>query len=82
MRQIRPLIVGVEVCATIEVVSVKDPEQAPEQDEPECAGQKQDLYERSNGFEVCLKTQVARVRDGAPIAEGTHSIWIPDYLHM
>lgn len=83
MRQIRPLIVGVEVCATIEVVSVEDPEVTEEVDMPECGGgSRQDLYERSNGFEVCLRTEVARVRDDATIASGTHSIWIPDYLHM
>jgi len=72
------------VCATIEVVSVAA-DSSEEKPMPECAGgggDSEGLYERTNGFEVCLRTEVARVRDGAPIAEGTYSIWIPDYLHM
>jgi hypothetical protein len=84
MHQIRPLIVGVEVCAKIEVVAVADPE-ASEHGPSPCGSDPndhEDVYERKNGFEVCLRTEVTRVRDGAKIAEGTHSIWIPDYLHM
>jgi hypothetical protein len=84
MHQIRPLIVGVQVCAKIEVVAVADPEAS---DRGPCASDSdrtrhEDVYERKNGFEVCLRTEVTRVRDGAKIADGTHSIWIPDYLHM
>jgi hypothetical protein len=84
MHQIRPLIVGVEVCATIEVVAVADPEESEHGSSP-CGSDPndhEDAYERNNGFEVCLRTEVTRVRDGAKIAEGTHTIWIPDYLHM
>ena len=73
----------VEVCAKIEVVSVTDPEVS---ESASCGGygddDRNDLYERKNGFEVCLRTEVVRVRDGSPIADGRHSIWIPDYLHM
>lgn len=67
----------------IEVVSVADPESSDEE-MPDCTGNgpREDLYVRTDGFEVCLRTEVSRVRDGAPIAEGRHSIWIPDYLHM
>ena len=41
-----------------------------------------EVYERKNGYKVELKTEVLRVRDGAAIAEGMHTIWVPDYLHM
>ena len=84
MHQIRPLIVGVEVCAKIEVVAVTDPAESEHGPSP-CGSDPndhEDAYERKNGFEVCLRTEVTRVRDGAKIAEGTHTIWIPDYLHM
>jgi hypothetical protein len=90
MHQIRPLIVGVQVCAKIEVVAVADPEvtehaTACASDVDSRSSHHEDAYECTNcknGFEVGLRTEVTRVRDGAKIAEGTHSIWIPDYLHM
>jgi hypothetical protein len=82
MHQIRPLIVGVQVCAKIEVVAVADPEASEHVPCGSDSSHDEDAYERKNGFEVCLRTEVTRVRDGAKIAEGTHSIWIPDYLHM
>jgi hypothetical protein len=34
------------------------------------------------GYQVELQTQVTRTRDGIAIAEGIHTIWVPDYLRM
>ena len=48
----------------------------------ESSGTVGEVYERKNGYQVELKTEVRRVRDGAAIAEGMHTIWVPDYLHM
>lgn len=81
MNQIRPLIVGVEVVAKIEVVSLSDSDETSTSD---CGSQssREDLYERKNGYAVGLKTEVARVRDGAVIADGCTSVWIPDYQNM
>jgi hypothetical protein len=42
----------------------------------------EDRYGRRYGRQVDLKTSVARARDDVVIAEGEHSIYIPDYLHM
>jgi hypothetical protein len=81
MKQHRPLIVGQAVHAKIEVVQVvasnnnRDKEDSPEQGEG-------DFYDRRYGHQVNLKTTVSRVRDDAAIAEGEHSVWIPDYKHM
>eukprot|EP00543_Licmophora_paradoxa_P006232 CAMPEP_0202447202 /NCGR_PEP_ID=MMETSP1360-20130828/5895_1 /ASSEMBLY_ACC=CAM_ASM_000848 /TAXON_ID=515479 /ORGANISM="Licmophora paradoxa, Strain CCMP2313" /LENGTH=212 /DNA_ID=CAMNT_0049064141 /DNA_START=182 /DNA_END=820 /DNA_ORIENTATION=- len=88
MKHARPLVVGVEICARIEVVSVYP-------------GGKEDCIEnatsiassalettgeeypgKTRGYSVGLKTEVIRVCDGVGIAEGTHNIWIPNYLHM
>jgi len=40
------------------------------------------LSRGGTGFDVQLSTKVSRVRDDIVIAEGTHDIWIPDYMHM
>lgn len=77
-----------EVCAKVEVVEVKDPEK--EQTLADSSSLKDDddddhhndTYERKKGYAVTLKTEVSRLRDGAVIANGTHEIWIPDYLHF
>ena len=37
---------------------------------------------RKHGYDVTLRTIVSRVRDDCIIAEGTHELWVPDYLHM
>lgn len=70
LSQLRPLIVGVEVVANIRVTSVVDSRGM------EATG------ERTYGYQVQLETRVARVRDKLVIAEGSHTIWIPDYLRM
>jgi len=65
MKQHLPLIVGVEVEASIEVVSVIE--------SPETMG-------NTSGHELEVKTQVKRVRDGALIADGSQTIWLPHYI--
>lgn len=46
-------------------------------------GEKSDNKCRAGGgYEVSLRTEARRVRDGAVIAEGTHSVWLPDYMQM
>ena len=88
MQFLRPLIVGVEVRAKIEVIAVakagastmESAQQHPTTENHE--QQRGDVRQRKNGFQVNLKTNVLRINDGHFIAEGNHSIWIPDYLHM
>ena len=83
MQYLRPLIVGVEVRAKIEVVSVckTGSEDCDEEDENQTKEHK-DVRDRKNGHQVNLRTGVFRINDETLIGEGSHSIWIPDYLHM
>jgi hypothetical protein len=85
----RPLIVGVEVRAKIEVVGATHTGKPENFDGPsgELAmsldqRQQDSVRERKTGHQVDISTQVVRVRDNLLIAKGAHSIWIPDYLHM
>jgi hypothetical protein len=64
--------VGVEVCARIEVTSVKENVRGGEAVTP-----KEKQFGHEDGYDIVLKTQVIRVQDDAVIAEGAHSIWIP-----
>jgi len=105
MQYLRPLIVGVEVRAKIEVVSVckTGSDDTGKNDgtttgnentittttattttaaSTTTANEQNDVRERKNGHQVNLRTEVFRMNDEAMIAEGSHSIWIPDYLHM
>lgn len=98
MKQLRPLIVGAEINAKIEVVGVVDNRSASEagsESDRKASGDEVGKHrkefgenniargeERVHGFKVNLQTTVTRVRDGLSIAEGSHSIWIPDYLRM
>jgi hypothetical protein len=69
MKVLRPLIVGAAVNARIEVNDViRESEEGNRR--------------RENGYQVDLSTHVTRVRDDTVLAEGTHSIWIPDYQRM
>ena len=82
LRQIRPLIVGVEVEATIEVVSVAssgrnangagkgDVENAPDATQ---------ILRSMYGYELEIETRVERISDGALIAEGQQIVWVPNY---
>jgi hypothetical protein len=87
MKQHRPLIVGAAVHAKIEVVRVvssNNDEEGADKGQTKRSPERgeEDRYDRRYGHQVDLKTSVARVRDDVVIAEGEHSIWIPDYLHM
>ncbi|KAG7357582.1 hypothetical protein IV203_002270 [Nitzschia inconspicua] len=72
MNHFLPLIVGVEVCARIEVDYVKE------------ATRRGTLGTENvdNGYEIGLTTQVVRVQDDAVVSEGTHQVWMPGYLTM
>ncbi|KAG7350268.1 hypothetical protein IV203_009628 [Nitzschia inconspicua] len=72
MNHFLPLIVGVEVCARIEVNYVKE------------ATRRGTLGTENvdNGYEIGLTTQVVRVQDDAVVSEGTHQVWMPGYLTM
>lgn len=85
----RPLIVGVSVVAQITVAQVSegpDPESTTaeglETPRSENGRAPQQQQHAGKGYTVHLDTRVLRVRDDAVIAEGTHCIWIPDYLRM
>lgn len=62
---LHPLIVGMEVAASIRVESVKQTTRKGSSD---------------TGYEILLSTQVTRVMDDITIAEGHHTVWIPGYL--
>ena len=81
VRHVRPLIVGVPVTASIEVLSVQQSTR-PVRDELQDDDKVEIGSERKWGYNVTLKTAVTRVRDDAVIAQGTHELWVPDYLKM
>jgi acyl dehydratase len=73
----RPLIVGVEVCAKLEVTSVEEKAKEVASPNPDLSPSHKD-----DGYQVQLETKVVRVRDDEIIACGTHTVWIPDYLQQ
>ena len=81
MRHKRPLIVGVTVASMIEVVSIKGVKEL-HSSEADDDGSNRDHKRSKYGYDVVLRTVVTRVRDDAVIAEGTHELWVPDYLRM
>lgn len=76
MHQVRPLIVGQQVCARIQVVSVEHFSRGRE----EVSTKEKDFGSRQDGHEIQLSTEVVRTQDNEVIADGTHSVWIPGYL--
>ena len=76
MHHARPLIVGQEVNATIQVVGVKHFTRHSE----EVSIKERDFGSRQEGHEIRLVTEVVRTQDSEVIAEGSHSVWIPGYL--
>jgi len=80
LRQLRPLIVGVEIEASITVTSIQ-PTTANNKTSSS-SSPSEELRGGNKGYDVQLATKVSRVRDDVVIAEGTHDIWIPDYMHM
>jgi hypothetical protein len=79
IKILRPLIVGVEVVARIEVTEVLFVEGGGRAGN-NSSNERNDR--RQHGYTVRLKTTVSRERDALALAEGSHSIWIPDYLRM
>jgi hypothetical protein len=79
MNQLRPLIVGVEVEANIEVVSVKECGSDLEEDFSNDSFVNGNTLKRYSGYELLLDTEVKRVNDGAIISHGTQTIWLPEY---
>jgi len=75
MKQIKPLIVGVEIEANIKVTSVVS-------NKKKNVSTENHNISGSHGYELTLQTKVNRVRDGKVISEGSHDIWVPDYSHM
>jgi hypothetical protein len=86
MSLIRPLIVGVEVCASVQVESVRQTHQGLNhslvQDGEQQQQQRHVLSSTEKGYEIVLSTEVVRVQDDATIAEGKHTVWLPSYLTM
>lgn len=75
MNFIHPLIVGMEVSASIRVESVHETKRAGS------GATNNGLYGNTDlGYEILLSTEVTRVMDGVTIAEGHHTVWIPGYL--
>lgn len=72
---LHPLIVGVEVVASIRVESVRKTKR--DNGEATTDGQKGST---NTGYEIQLSTQVTRAQDDVIIAEGVHTVWIPGYL--
>jgi hypothetical protein len=92
MRHHRPLIVGVPVQSMIQVISVAEATKhntntqtnalVVDKEEKEVDDDGSSGHKRKHGYNVVLRTVVTRVRDEAVIAEGTHELWVPDYLRM
>jgi hypothetical protein len=82
MRHLRPLIVGVPVASLIEVLSVTKSQIIKSFDENDEGDHSSTDHKRKHGYDVVLRTIVSRVRDDSIIAEGSHELWVPDYLHM
>lgn len=79
---LRPLIVGVEVIARIEVTEVVFVDGGGGVGSSSNNTNNERNERRQHGYTVRLKTTVSRERDDLALAEGSHSIWIPDYLRM
>lgn len=75
LKQLRPLIVGVEVEAQFEVIS-----SVPSGTDMKGNMDGFNNITRSSGKELVLGTSVRRVSDGALIAEGEQVVWLPDYV--
>lgn len=74
VNQRGPILVGTELLATVTVESVESTDDSftLELDE---AGDKK-------GFEVKIKAELKRMRDGEIAVDGQFTVWIPDYMHM
>jgi hypothetical protein len=82
LKQIRPLIVGVEVEASIEIVSVLPSTgrgDVFEYDDGVAAASREEKTTSDNGYKVNINATVHRVSDGQLIAEGEQIVWLPDF---
>lgn len=79
MQNIRPLIVGLEVEASITVESIQKNKNEEKDTQKEEFDTTSFRLNNSRGYEVLLLTKVTRVHDGEIIAKGTHTIWIADH---
>lgn len=80
MAQVRPLIVGLEVEAKLIIRSVMQNNEIMNPSvNSEIKRTRDDRFKRDSGYEISLDTEVTRVRDGAIITEGSHTVWIADY---
>lgn len=80
LRQVRPLIVGMEVEATIQVVAViPGKESCTNPNNNNNTSNLKSIIHETKGYELILNTLVKRVSDGEIIAEGDHQVWLPDY---
>jgi len=73
MNQLRPLVVGVQVEATIHVTSVTEGGSMAEIDSS------YEYLNQSRGYELVLETEVKSVSDGTLISKGSQNIWLPHY---
>lgn len=76
MHQARPLIVGQEVLASVQVIGVKHFDRNGE----EVSTKAKDFGSHQDGHEIKLMTEVVRTQDNEIISEGSHTVWIPGYL--
>ncbi len=79
LKQVRPLIVGVEVEAHYEITSVVPSGHGTGFNDNRDANDANHIG-RIPGYELELETSVRRVSDAALIAEGNQKVWMPDYL--
>jgi hypothetical protein len=77
LKQHCPLIVGVQVEATIKVISVVEGDGSRDGNGKEASAIS--FAKTSAGFDLVLETEVKRVSDGTIIADGTQKVWLPDY---
>ena len=90
MRQIRPLIVGASVYATITVTAVTnrlrggggtdtvDHDAEDADASVSSSNSTPDVYAQQRGYQIDLQAVVSRVRDGVVISQGQVSIWLAD----
>jgi len=78
MNFLHPLIVGMEITASIRVVSVQQTKRDGSKIGANGGGGQ--FGNADTGYEVLLSTHVTRAQDDVTIAEGHHAVWLPGYL--
>lgn len=82
LTQLCPLIVGVEMEATVTVTQVDaivDDTNSTIDNDAMLNDTTSRLRTNGGGYQVQLRAECKRVRDNTVIAEGSQLIWIPDY---